>query len=162
MKHLWTPWRMPWIRSDKRALERERGCVFCRLATSEDDLVVARSSHVYVMLNANPYNLAHLMVIPCAHGPDMEALPDAALLDLMQTCKRAMACLRRLYQPAAFNLGANIGAEAGASIPGHFHLHVVPRWPGETGFITTICDTRVIPDTLENTGRELREIWHEQ
>ena len=109
MKHLWTPWRMPWIRSDKRALERETRCVFCRLAASEDELIVARSSHVYVMLNANPYNFAHLMVIPLAHGPDMEALPDAALLDLMQTCNRAMACLRRLYQPAAFNMGANIG-----------------------------------------------------
>lgn len=162
MQHLWTPWRMEWIRKDKRALEEEIGCVFCHLGAHNDDLVIARSGQVFVMLNANPYNFAHLMVVPFAHCASMEELDAATLLDLMQSCNRAMRSLRRLYQPAAFNVGANIGAEAGASIPGHFHMHVVPRWPGETGFLTTIGDTRAIPDTLENTGRELREAWHGQ
>ncbi|MCY4526386.1 MAG: HIT domain-containing protein [Anaerolineaceae bacterium] len=153
---------MAWIRRDKAQFELEHGCIFCKRGAGEEELVVARSSHVYVMLNASPYNFAHLLVVPYAHCPGPEELDSDSLLDLMQTGNRAMTCLRGLYQPAAFNMGANIGAEAGASIPAHFHLHIVPRWPGETGFITTIGDTRVIPDTLENTGRELREVWHGQ
>ena len=139
-----------------------QGCIFCHLGSTEDDTVIARSSHVFLMLNANPYNLGHLMVIPYAHCASMEALDSNTLLDVMQTCNKALKCLRELYQPTAFNVGANIGAEAGASIPGHFHMHIVPRWPGETGFITTIGNTRVIPDTLANTGCKLRELWHEE
>lgn len=153
---------MEWIRRDKKQFELEHGCIFCKRGGQEDGLIVARGSHVYLMLNASPYNMAHLLVVPYAHCASTEDLDADTLLDLMQTSNRAMSCLRKLYQPAAFNVGANIGAEASASIPDHFHLHIVPRWAGETGFITAIGDTRVIPDTLENTGRELREIWHGQ
>ncbi len=161
MKHLWAPWRMAWIRSDKRMYTQEQHCIFCRRAAADDDLVIAGSEHVLVMLNASPYNFGHLLVFPRRHRASMEDLDEATLLDLMRTANRAMQCLRRLYQPAGFNVGANIGAEAGASIPDHFHLHIVPRWPGETGFLTTIGDTRAIPDTLDNTGHELRKAWHE-
>lgn len=162
MQHLWTPWRMEWIRDSKGLRAPEQGCVLCRLGAEEDDLVVARSQHVYLMLNAYPYNSGHLMVVPFAHSASLEDLDAETLMDLMQTCNRALAALRSLYQPQAFNVGANIGAAAGAGLPDHFHLHIVPRWQGETGFITTIGDTRVIPDTLTNTARELRELWHEQ
>lgn len=162
MQHLWTPWRMEWIRDSKGLRAPEQGCVLCRLGAEEDDLVVARSQHVYLMLNAYPYNSGHLMVVPYAHSASLEDLDAETLMDLMQTCKRALATLRSLYQPQAFNVGANIGAAAGAGLPDHFHLHVVPRWQGETGFITTIGETRVIPDTLANTARELKELWHEQ
>ncbi len=162
MQHLWTPWRMEWIRDSKGLRAPEQGCVLCRLGAEEDDLVVARSQLVYVMLNAYPYNTGHLMVVPFAHSASLEDLDAETLMDLMQTCNRALAALRSLYQPQAFNVGANIGAAAGAGLPDHFHLHIVPRWQGETGFITTIGDTRVIPDTLTNTARELKERWHEQ
>ena len=162
MQHLWTPWRMAWIRDDKDERASQQGCVLCRLGDKDDDLVVARSQHVYLMLNAYPYNFGHLMVVPFSHRPSQEDLAPEALLDLMQTSNRALKALRALYQPQAFNVGANIGAVAGAGLPDHFHLHIVPRWQGETGFITTIGDTRVIPDTLANTARELRECWHAQ
>ncbi len=162
MQHLWTPWRMAWIRDDKGERASQQGCVLCRPGDEDDDLVVARSQHVYLMLNAYPYNLGHLMVVPFEHRASLEDLAPEALLDLMQTSNRALKALRSLYQPQAFNVGANIGAVAGAGLPDHFHLHIVPRWQGETGFITTIGDTRVIPDTLANTARELRECWHAQ
>ena len=153
---------MAWIRDDKGERATQQGCVLCRLGAEADDLVVARSQHVYLMLNAYPYNLGHLMVVPFAHSASLEDLASEALLDLMQTSNRALKALRGLYQPQAFNVGANIGAVAGAGLPDHFHLHIVPRWQGETGFITTIGDTRVIPDSLGNTARELRECWHAQ
>ena len=157
MQHLWAPWRMAWIRDEKGERAAQQGCVLCRLGAEEDDLVVARSQYVYLMLNAYPYNFGHMMVVPFMHRPSQEDLAPEALLDLMQTSNRALKALRGLYQPQAFNVGANIGAVAGAGLPNHFHLHIVPRWQGESGFITTIGDTRVIPDTLANTARELRE-----
>jgi ATP adenylyltransferase len=158
MNHLWTPWRMAYIRGEKKPVE---GCVFCNLAASEDDYhqIIARSEHVFVTLNIYPYNNGHVMVVPYEHVSSQENLSPEALTDLMLTANRAMGALRELYHPAAFNLGANIGSAAGAGIAEHYHLHIVPRWPGDSNFMTVVSETRVIPDTLENTFQELTEVW---
>ncbi len=158
---LWTPWRMPYLRGEQSSQHTYEGCVLCAKPTLDDDteFVVARSEFVYVILNLYPYNNGHLMVVPYAHVPSLEALPPDALTDLMLTLNKALGALRRVYQPRAFNIGANIGAEAGAGIPDHFHLHVVPRWDADTGYMTVIGGARVIPDLLENTYRELKKAW---
>ncbi len=160
MQHLWTPWRMTYIKGKNKP--PEGGCVFCDKRTShtdDADFVVARSEHVYAMLNLYPYSNGHVMVVPYAHIHSQEAMSVAALTDLAVTTNRILAALRSIYNPPAFNLGANIGGAAGAGIAAHYHFHIVPRWPGDANFMTVIGDTRVIPDTLENTFRDLRAAW---
>ncbi|MBN1286305.1 MAG: HIT domain-containing protein [Anaerolineae bacterium] len=161
MDHLWTPWRMRYLQKGA-GREMSDFCVFCHKARARDDAsehILARSEHVYVTLNLYPYNNGHLMVIPYIHVASSERLPAEALLDLMATANRAMAVLRDAYNPQAFNIGANIGAAAGAGIAEHFHLHVVPRWGGDTNYMTVIAETRVIPDWIDDTYQQLREIW---
>ncbi len=153
---------MAYIRGEKKPVD---GCVFCHKAAtdSDDDIehVVARSTYHYLTLNRYPYNNGHLMVVPYAHIESQEALDAPALTDLMRMVNRAMAALRKLYNPTAFNIGANIGAAAGAGIAQHYHFHIVPRWPGDANFMSTVGETRVIPDTLDNTYRELKAVWQE-
>jgi ATP adenylyltransferase len=159
MDHLWTPWRMAYIRGEKKPVD---GCIFCQLAASPDEQqIIARSEHVFVTLNIYPYNNGHLMVIPYEHVNSQEALSPEVLTDLMLTINRALAVLRKAYNAPAFNLGANIGQAAGAGIAEHYHFHIVPRWPGDSNFMTTVASTRVIPDTLENTYIELKAAWQE-
>lgn len=151
---------MSYIRGEKKPVT---GCIFCNKISGGDDAeqIVARSEHVYVTLNRYPYNNGHLMVVPYDHIETQEALSAEALTDLMLTVNRSLGALRKLYHPAAFNLGANIGTAAGAGIAEHYHFHIVPRWPGDANFMSTVADTRVIPDTLENTYRELKALWRE-
>lgn len=161
MNHLFAPWRMAYIKGDKKPVE---GCVFCNLATDEtadQRQVIARSEYVYVTLNLFPYNNGHLMVVPYEHVSSQEALPIPALTDLMIQTNKALAVLRKAYNPPAFNLGANLGEAAGAGIAAHYHFHIVPRWAGDANFMTAVGNTRVIPDTIENTHRELKSIWRE-
>ena len=159
MDHLWTPWRMTYLRSDRKL---DEACVFCALAADPDSVqVIARSQFVFVTLNLYPYNTGHLMVVPYQHVQTQEALAPEALADLMLTVNRSIGALRKVYNPAAFNIGANIGTAAGAGIADHYHFHVVPRWNGDANFMSVIADTRVIPDTLENTARELKAAWQE-
>jgi ATP adenylyltransferase len=162
MDHLYTPWRMPYIRGETKA-KQGSGCVFCDAPSQADSesLVLARSEHVYAILNLFPYNNGHLMIVPFTHVDTLEALPEAALTDMMRMANQAMTALRKLYRPAAFNLGANIGSAAGAGIADHFHFHIVPRWSGDSNFMTVVSATRVIPDTLENIYRELKQVWQE-
>ncbi|MCZ2099135.1 MAG: HIT domain-containing protein [Anaerolineae bacterium] len=158
MDHLYTPWRMAYIRGEKKPVE---GCVFCTLAADfdNDTLVIARSEHVFVTLNLYPYNNGHLMVVPYEHLQSQEHMPPEALSDLILTVNRCIATLRKAYNPQAFNIGANIGAAAGAGIAEHYHFHIVPRWNGDANFMSVVGETRVIPDTLENTYRELKQAW---
>ena len=161
MEHLWTPWRMPYLKRMNRDMDDD-ACVFCQKTTTDDDAVehvLARSSHVYVTLNLYPYNNGHLLVVPYAHVASMEALPLDALTDMMQITNRALAVLREAYAPHAFNIGANIGAAAGAGIEEHFHLHVVPRWAGDTNYMTVVSATRVIPDWIDHTYEFLHDVW---
>lgn len=155
---LWAPWRMAYIKGERTPVE---GCIFCNKIAAEDEVehILHRSQHVYVTLNRFPYNNGHLMVVPYAHVASQEALPSEALLDLMEIVNRALAALRKAYNPSAFNLGANLGAAAGAGIAEHFHFHVVPRWAGDANFMTAVGDTRVIPASLEDTWRDVRAAW---
>jgi ATP adenylyltransferase len=149
---------MAYIRGEKKPIE---GCVLCHLAApgDEDRQIIGRSRHVFVTLNIYPYNNGHLMVVPYAHVASQEELSTEALTDVMLTANKALAVLRQVYNPPAFNLGANLGQTAGAGIAEHYHLHIVPRWPGDSGFMTTISNTRVIPDTLDNIYRDLKAAW---
>jgi len=158
MDHLYTPWRTAYIRGEKKPVE---GCIFCQLAASDDDQnqIVARSEHVFVTLNIYPYNNGHLMVIPYEHVSSPEQLSAEVLTDLMLTVNRCLGLLRKAYNPPAFNLGANLGPAAGAGIAEHYHFHVVPRWPGDANFMSVVGNTRVIPDTLENSYHELKTVW---
>ncbi len=157
--HLFTPWRMSYLRGEKP--KSQVSCIFCAKidAPDETEHVVYRSEHVYVTLNLYPYNNGHLMVVPYQHVPSTEGLSTAALTDLMLTTNAAIAALRKVYNPAAFNIGANLGEAAGAGVAGHFHLHIVPRWGGDTNFMSVVGATRVIPEDLDSTWRKLREAW---
>jgi ATP adenylyltransferase len=150
---------MAYIRSDKTAPE---SCVFCNLPHKSDETqVVARSKFVYVTLNLYPYNNGHVMVVPYDHIDTTEAMSPDALLDLMLTVNRTLAALRKLYGAQAFNMGANLGRAAGAGIAEHFHFHIVPRWHGDSNFMTVVGETRVIPDSLDNIYRDLKAVWQE-
>ena len=158
MKHLYTPWRMAYIKGEKKPVE---GCVFCNKNTANDDNehIIGRSEHVYLTLNRYPYSNGHLMVVPYAHIASQEEMTVDGLTDLMVTVNRALSILREAYNPHGFNLGVNLGQSAGAGIAAHYHFHIVPRWTGDANFMSTIGDTRVIPDTLDNVYQELKTLW---
>ena len=160
MKQLFTPWRMAYIKGVHTPVD---GCVFCNKVDGDDETehVIGRSSYVYVTLNRFPYSNGHVMVVPYEHVSSQEDLAEDALTDLILTVNRTLAVLRTAYNPHAFNLGANIGAAAGAGIAAHYHFHIVPRWDGDANFMTTVADTRVVPDSLENTYALLSSAWRE-
>jgi ATP adenylyltransferase len=158
MNQLWSPWRMAYIEERNH----EPGCLFCnlrRLAPSADSLVLHQEARAFVVLNRFPYTNGHLMVAPEAHVASLEDLDATTLTDLMLLARRSLRALRKAYGAQAFNLGANIGAPAGAGVADHVHLHVVPRWPGDTNFMATTASTRVIPEDLAQTYRRLAEAW---
>ncbi len=158
MDRLWTPWRMTYLRGDA---PRPTGCVFCHKieADDESELVVYRSTHVFATLNLFPYNNGHLLIVPYAHVGDLTDLAPDVLADLMQTAQQAVAALRAVYHPQAFNMGINLGPAAGAGIAEHLHMHVVPRWEGDNNYMTVLAQTRIIPDLLADTYRKLHEAW---
>jgi ATP adenylyltransferase len=165
MKHLWSPWRMQYLRGQDKPATAPLGrptCIFCALPREDRDpenLIVRRAELAFVILNLYPYNNGHLMVVPYRHTPSLEQLDAPTLTELMVLTTQALTALRAIYNPQAFNLGANIGAAAGAGIADHVHLHVVPRWAGDTNYMSTVAETRVIPERLEDTYRLLREAW---
>jgi len=155
MQHLWTPWRMVYLQSEKPAC-----CILCRVAAEDADdsnYIVYRGEHAYIMLNLYPYNNGHLMVVPYRHIASPEELDASELLDLVDTVNLALAALRNSMSPDGFNIGVNLGRAAGAGIDAHMHVHVVPRWEGDTNFMPLVADTRVIPETLPVTCSNLRE-----
>lgn len=162
MNQIWAPWRMDYIKGKGKGLD---ACVFCQAAQQpEDDLarhVIARSAHTFAMLNRYPYTYGHVMVIPYAHVPSTEDLNPETLADLTLMTNRAMGALREIADPPAFNIGANIGAAAGAGIAAHFHFHIVPRWNGDHSFLECIGGARAIPDTLPNLAEQMRRAWEQ-
>lgn len=158
MAHLWTPWRMPYLQGETAKPDH---CVFCHKVHADDaaELVVYRSSHVYVTLNLFPYNTGHLLVVPHEHLADLNEMSAEALTDMMLTTQAALAALRAVYQPTGFNIGINLGQAAGAGIAAHLHQHIVLRWPADSNYMAVIAGTRVIPDLLEDTYRALKEAW---
>lgn len=158
MNYLWSPWRMQYIQNHTKS----EGCVFCLAAQMEDspeNLIVHRGEHSFVILNRYPYTSGHLMVVPYAHVNTLEALPPEARAEMMELVTQAMSVLRKIYNPQAFNVGANIGEAAGAGIAAHVHMHIVPRWSGDTNFMSTLAETRVLPEALEETFARVRAAW---
>ena len=174
MDHLWSPWRMKYLRGEEEMSKpvgqsgasatgllkqsSETACIFCDLPSENRDvenLIIHRGQHVFVILNRYPYNNGHLMVVPFAHTPSLEQLDLATLTELMLLVNQGLGALRAAYKPQAFNLGANIGAAAGAGIAEHVHMHVVPRWDGDTNFLTVLGGTRTIPEELGATREKL-------
>ena len=158
MKRLWAPWRMEYITEEPRP-----GCLFCRVIEHPDDkdaeLVVWRPAGAVVMLNKFPYNAGHAMVAPAAHKGGLEDLDDAESADLMSALKRTITVLRATLKPEGFNVGANIGRVAGAGMPDHVHLHVVPRWNGDTNFMPVLGEVKVVNEHLTQTAAKLREAF---
>jgi len=148
----------------KRDRELDGDCIFCALASCAEghggELVLFRSSYPYVALNKYPYNYGHVMIVPYAHVPSQEDMDMEALGDLILLTNQSMRALRQLANPSGFNIGANIGAAAGAGIAAHYHFHVVPRWEGDANFMTSVANTRLIPDTLDNLAQALKQIWN--
>jgi ATP adenylyltransferase len=155
MDRLWTPWRMEYI---KRA-GRMDDCIFCDLPADGDDettLILARGEHAYVIMNKFPYNSGHLMVAPFRHTGDFRDLATAELAELTLWSQRCMSVLEETLNPHGFNLGVNQGHSAGAGVADHIHMHVVPRWGGDTNFMTTVGEVKVLPESLEATYRRLK------
>jgi ATP adenylyltransferase len=143
---------------------KKEDCVFCRALKQEDgeeNLIVWRGKYSFIILNLYPYTSGHAMVVPFEHKDSLEDLEPAVRAEMMELIAALMRCLRGLYNPDAFNIGANIGAAAGAGIAAHVHLHVVPRWTGDTNFMTTVGETRVVPEvpavTFRRVSKRLKE-----
>ena len=138
-------------------------CVFCRLAASgepsEDNLVVWRGEQAFVVMNAYPYAAGHVLVLPLRHVSSLAGLSPDESAELWAATQEAVATIEAAYDPDGLNVGANLGRAAGAGIPGHVHLHVVPRWSGDTNFMTAIAETRVLPETLALSWKKLNDAW---
>ena len=158
MERLWAPWRMEYITEEPRP-----GCLFCRVIEDPTDkdaaLVVWRPPQAIVLLNKYPYNPGHVMVAPHAHVGGLEDLDDAQTADLMRALKQTITVLKKTLKPEGFNIGANIGRVAGAGMPDHVHLHVVPRWNGDTNFMPVLGEVKVVNEHVTQTAAKLSEAF---
>ena len=156
-KPLWAPWRLEYI---QQADELD-GCVFCLAATGDDEemLVVHRGASAFVLLNKFPYASGHLLVAPYRHAADFGSLSDEEALVLHRLAERGMAALAETFAPQGYNVGWNLGRIAGAGIVDHVHLHVVPRWAGDTNFMPVLADVKVLPEHLAETRAKLAAAW---
>lgn len=155
MDHLFSPWRYRYLAAEKKP----EGCVFCAIqAETEDEknLIVHRGQHNFVVLNRYPYTSGHVMVVPYAHGSSLLDVPEETAAELMTLTRAAEGCLRTVYRPDGINVGMNMGESAGAGIAGHIHMHVLARWYGDSNFMTTIAETRVVPEDLDVTWRRVK------
>ena len=158
MDYLWCPWRMEYIQSEKH----KEKCVFCGELSRHDgpeNLIIYRGRRAFVILNRFPYTSGHLMIVPFDHKDSLEQLDPETRAEIMELTAQSMVILRQVYRPHGFNIGINIGAAAGAGVLDHIHLHVVPRWGGDTNFMSTLADTRVVPEALEETYVRIHKAW---
>jgi ATP adenylyltransferase len=153
---LWAPWRLQYIQGDK-----PDECIFCAKPKLDDEgaLIVRRGQHCFVMLNAFPYTSGHVMVAPYEHTAGLAALDEPTSTELMGLTQESIRAIGAAYGPEGFNVGANLGTVAGAGVADHVHMHVVPRWEGDTNFMTVVGEVRVLPETLEDTQRKLKEAF---
>ena len=160
MDRLWSPWRYEYIASGSNPDSAPTACVFCSIRDDPDrdeaNFVLYRGDLNFVVLNIYPYISGHMLVIPYEHVGELDAATKATTDELMDLTKRCQTALRAAYQPAGFNLGMNLGKAAGAGIVDHIHIHILPRWVGDTNFMSTIGNTRVIPEALATTYQKLR------
>lgn len=156
-KQLWAPWRLEYI---ARADEQD-GCIFCLALAGNDEagLVLHRGREAFALLNRFPYASGHLMVAPYRHVAEFSELEDGEVLELHRLASQGMGALAQLYGPQGFNLGWNLGRIAGAGVTDHVHLHVVPRWAGDTNFMPVLADVKVMPEHLAETRRKLADGW---
>lgn len=155
MDFLWSPWRFRYIAQPKP----EQVCVFCTIAASDQDeknLVIFRAKFNFLILNRFPYSTGHLMIVPYEHVGSLAETTQDTAMEMMQLMRRAETALRTVYHPEGLNMGVNIGASAGAGVAGHLHMHALPRWPGDANFMTTVSETRVLPENLATTYCKLR------
>lgn len=153
MKRLWAPWRIEYIEEEKPEY-----CIFCKAFNEKKDeknLVLWRGKHSFVMLNRFPYNSGHMMIAPIRHLGDFEDLNQDEMLEIGEAIQLAMKVLRKVMNPHGFNIGMNLGRVAGAGVEDHIHVHIVPRWDGDTNYMPIISDTKVIPEALSRTYNKL-------
>jgi ATP adenylyltransferase len=154
MDYLWTPWRYRYIAD----ASKDEGCVFCSAVALNNDrqaLIVLRGVKNFVILNAFPYTSGHVMVVPYQHTADLPATDPETLAEMMVLAQRVQVALENIYHPQGYNLGMNLGRAAGAGVTGHLHLHVLPRWSGDSNFMTVVAETRVEPEELSTTYEKL-------
>ncbi|MCA1815913.1 MAG: HIT domain-containing protein [Acidobacteria bacterium] len=160
MDRLWTPWRYQYISGAGGEKKDDSACIFCDIAADpandERNFVLHRAPRNFVLLNLYPYTSGHLMIVPYEHVPDLDALRQETAHELIDLAQRAQSVLREAYRPEGFNFGINLGRAAGAGVAGHVHLHALPRWAGDANYMTTVGETRVLPEDLPMTYERLR------
>jgi ATP adenylyltransferase len=174
--YLWTPWRYTYVTEGDRkkragvpeelsAWPGDTGCVFCNIIAAVDYAeahgmnCVLRADRNYICLNRFPYTSGHIMVVPYEHQPSLAALPPETAHEMIRLAQRSERALTEVYQPDGFNFGLNLGKSAGAGVAGHVHLHALPRWTGDTNFMTAVSETRVLPEDLAVTWERLRRAF---
>jgi len=158
MDYLWTPWRYAYITTATKT-DSADACIFCELSRLPDleAKIVHRGRHCFVILNSFPYTSGHVMIVPFAHLDELQKLPEDAAAEMMALCQKMERVLRQVYAPDGINLGMNIGRAAGAGVAGHIHMHVLPRWVGDTNFMTVTSETRMLPESLEQNYERIRK-----
>jgi len=159
MDQLWSPWRYQYVQKKRTP----GACIFCLKSDprhDDENFVVYRGKLNFIVLNLYPYTTGHIMVVPYEHVNTLEAASPRALEELIILTQQAQRHLREIYKPSGFNLGMNIGESAGAGVAEHIHMHVLPRWAGDTSFMTAVSETRVLPEELPVTYRKLRQAFH--
>lgn len=185
MDHLWTPWRYTYVTGAEHGKRKgvpdalaawpgDHGCVFCNMVAAVEyaeahgmpseeaekaALIVHRGESTFICLNRYPYTSGHVMVLPYAHEGSLAALPATTAREIMDTAQRLEAVMGDVYRPEGINMGLNLGKAAGAGVAGHLHLHILPRWTGDTNFMTVVAETRVLPEDLETTWQRIRNGW---
>ncbi len=156
-KPLWAPWRLEYVQQ----ADEQEGCIFCLAAAGDDEagLVVHREEHALVLLNKFPYSSGHLMIAPFRHVGELAELSDDEALEIHRLARSGLAALAETFAPQGYNLGWNLGRIAGAGITDHIHLHVVPRWAGDTNFMPVLADVKVLPEHLSESRRKLAAAW---
>ena len=157
MDYLWTPWRFQYMKDAASGIQPD--CIFCDAAARKDDsetLVVFRGAKTFIILNRYPYTSGHVMIVPYAHVPDLKGCDAETLSEIMRLAQKVEAVFQADYKPDGMNLGMNLGRAAGAGVAGHVHLHVLPRWFGDSNFMTVTGETRVHPEELRTTYQRLR------
>ncbi len=163
MDKIFAPWRMQYILSNSDSGDpQEKGCIFCNFLKLDEDekrLIVERGKHCFVIMNAYPYNPGHLMVVPYRHTADVTSLAAAEFGEMTALVQKSVRALTALMQPHGFNIGMNLGKAAGAGIDQHLHMHIVPRWNGDTNFMPVVGEVRVVSESLASTYSRLKAIW---